>query len=1125
MVSQYVSPGLMSDPHHTEETRTAQPRGALAPPGVRIGEKVGRFSILSEVGAGGMGRIYEAYDPNLDRRVALKLLHESGEDGHRQRLVREAQALARLDHPNVVRVHDVGVHEGAVFVAMEFVRGGTLKEWLAENPVGSRERFETAIGLLVDAGRGLVAAHEAGLVHRDVKPSNILIGDDGRARVADFGIARALDSQPARSESPESAVSGEEVLLSTDDSSAGLTGTGATVGTPAYMAPEQIGGGRVDAAADQFSFCVTAWELLFGVRPFAGKDARERLAAIRRGEPKRPEGVEVDAEVLALLERGLRYRSSARHRRLEDLVDALSLSSGTGGRSGRRFGWRSGLAVLGVGLLGVGAAYRMGQNEQLCTGAAAAFEDVWDDGRRQSVRAVVLGSGLEFAPGAWARLESGLDAYGEAWRAAHTDACEATQVRGEQSPERMEERLACLDDAKRSVEALVMVVLSGEASVIASEAELLEGLPEVDDCADVRGQPTRAELSMLDAVAQAGAERSAGQPARALRIIEPIAEKLDEETSPLVRAGVLLEYGRVLSEAHGERAIDVLSEAYAVAHAAGLRNVAAAAARNVTRQHALLLGKPETVRTWLELAKFEGATTAVPQRTEVLVLEGMLSNLDGDDEGATRAFERSVEVASVDPALFPHALRNLALNLRDVDSQRGVEVGRRALETYQAEFGSHHPGAAIFEETLAGLLVRVGENDEADALARHALARATDVWGEGHVATSRYLVQLSKVRCSQFGDRDEGRQLAEDALRLHLKGEATPTRYEALAALEGCVRSYEPAVAKEVAREMLELTEKLYGGEHFRTVYVRAMYALALLQTSDVEGASRQVSLATMLTDDRAPGWDIYNASQAHGVLGGLASVLGERTLALRHAEAALALDEKTDSVSPGNRVFAHAELCSARRLVGELERALADCLVGLQLSGKLDQQIRLARLEYETGWILNVLRRDDEALSHMENAVRIFNELNGPGSYYGAVAVLGLARVNEELGRYAEAEKQFRTSFKSLSMFKDTKVLPVESGAGAARMAARQGRVDEALAELDTLEELAGEVVLLDHAHILESRGFVLHIQDPRNGSREYSRAINFYRFAHVSHLVERACRKAPFDLPECKERGVNPH
>ncbi|HWB75412.1 MAG TPA: serine/threonine-protein kinase [Nannocystaceae bacterium] len=272
----------------TATSLPSEPASAIA-----AATAIGRFAVLGAIGAGGMGQVFSAYDPQLDRRVALKLLHGAGSVLERQRLVREAQALARLSHPNVVTVHEVGEHEGHVFVAMEFVEGATLREWIDEHPPGDRERLLRALELLRDAGQGIAAAHAAGLVHRDIKPRNILVGADGRVRVVDFGLAR---STAPESEELAATLKPEDPLTSSAESGPGasallgasLTEADKIVGTPAYMAPEQFRRGPVDQSADQFSFCVTAWEALFGVRPYGGSLAA-MLIAIDDGtfEPRR----------------------------------------------------------------------------------------------------------------------------------------------------------------------------------------------------------------------------------------------------------------------------------------------------------------------------------------------------------------------------------------------------------------------------------------------------------------------------------------------------------------------------------------------------------------------------------------------------------------------------------------------------------------------------------------------------------------------------------------------------------------------------------------------------------------------------------------------------------------------
>jgi predicted Ser/Thr protein kinase len=304
------------------------------PPGAGRGEvpaRIGRYIVLDELGAGGMGVVYAAYDPELDRKVAIKLMYTDADGAPRRSqalLLREAQVLARLSHPNIVGIHDVGEHAGQVFVAMEFVAGRTLRQWRDEAP----RTWQAVVDAFLQAGRGLMAAHAASLVHRDVKPDNLLIGDDGRVRVADFGVARFT--------------SDDEVPTTSDASRplATVAGRGAVVGTPAYMAPEQHANDGVGPHSDQFSFCVALYEALHGMRPFAGDSAASRIAAMRGGPPRRPPGPTrvppwLDRAVL----RGLSPRPEDRWPTLQALLDVLAVDPDELRARRRR---RAGLAAL-----------------------------------------------------------------------------------------------------------------------------------------------------------------------------------------------------------------------------------------------------------------------------------------------------------------------------------------------------------------------------------------------------------------------------------------------------------------------------------------------------------------------------------------------------------------------------------------------------------------------------------------------------------------------------------------------------------------------------------------------------------------------------------------------------------
>jgi tRNA A-37 threonylcarbamoyl transferase component Bud32 len=306
------------------------------------GARVGRYVVKRLIGRGAMGTVYAASDPHLDRSVALKLLRagalsDVARNRTRARLLREAQAMARLSHPEVITVFDVGAHGNELFVAMEYVEGETLRRWCAAQPRSCAE----ILAVYERAGSGLAAAHEAGLVHRDFKPDNVLVGRDGRVRVTDFGLARSVDRHEAAT-APQAGdvTSSDGVVLTTT-----LTRAGTLVGTPAYMAPEQLRAGTADARSDVFSFCVTLYEALYGERPFAGRTVALLQAAIEQGAVRgTPLLTRVPTGIRAVLLRGLRAAPDERWGSMRALLEALRRASGGPLRQ------RLTVAVAGVGL-------------------------------------------------------------------------------------------------------------------------------------------------------------------------------------------------------------------------------------------------------------------------------------------------------------------------------------------------------------------------------------------------------------------------------------------------------------------------------------------------------------------------------------------------------------------------------------------------------------------------------------------------------------------------------------------------------------------------------------------------------------------------------------------------------
>ena len=310
------SPPHFSQLSHSTIVNSQTPYRA---PGPNAGDRIGRYVIDRPLGQGGMGVVLLAHDTTLGRKVALKLLHAGAQNAQAgPRLIREAQAMAMLAHPNVCVVHDAGMHGAEVYVAMEYVEGSTLGAWLAAAP----RPYRDVIARFVDAGNGLAAAHRAGILHRDFKPSNVLVGTDGRVRVTDFGLAllTQLPTYAPLVDTPEL------------DPRAALTRTGAVVGTPAYMAPEQLFGGALDARADQFSWCVALYEALYRQRPYRASTLAElhhelgeqpRLPKDHRGVPE---------AVSTVIARGLRARPDERFPSMTELIEELVRAADAGAR-------------------------------------------------------------------------------------------------------------------------------------------------------------------------------------------------------------------------------------------------------------------------------------------------------------------------------------------------------------------------------------------------------------------------------------------------------------------------------------------------------------------------------------------------------------------------------------------------------------------------------------------------------------------------------------------------------------------------------------------------------------------------------------------------------------------------
>lgn len=427
---------------------TLLPEGAGPPTGhspLEPGAKVGRYTLIERVGAGAMGVVFSAWDPELDRRVALKIVRGNGyTDDSTAALMGEARALARLSHPSIVTVFDVGTHGDAVFIAMEYLRGTTLRQWRKDNPNAA---WQEVLRLYAQAGAGLSAAHDEGLVHRDFKPANVMVTESGAVKVLDFGLA-----QPA--ESP---------------------GATQRMGTPRYMAPEQHADGTVDPRTDQFAFSVALFEALFDHHPFDGETALELSASVQSGALNLPPvSNEVPAKVRIAVASGLSKDPNDRHPSMTAYLAALDPQA-----PARR--WWLGALFGGAGVVAA-AALLPGPGEDPCRDAGFAMQAVWNEDARAEIDTALDIEGLDASIRSEVREQ--FDRFADTWGTLKIDACEATVVRHADKQAMMDMRYDCLDRRLHTFADSVETLSHGSVADRLEAESTLEHLPNLESCAD-----------------------------------------------------------------------------------------------------------------------------------------------------------------------------------------------------------------------------------------------------------------------------------------------------------------------------------------------------------------------------------------------------------------------------------------------------------------------------------------------------------------------------------------------------------------------------------------------------------------------------------------------------------------
>ncbi len=803
-------------------------------------ESLGRYRVLEQLGAGGMGLVYRARDDELDRTVAVKLvradvLDARGAEG-RAMILREARALAQLSHPNVVQVHDVGELDGQVFIAMELVEGRTLRAWVDELSGRRRRRWSAIVARFLEAGEGLAAAHERGLVHRDFKPENVLVGDDGRVRVMDFGLA-ARGEAPSGAGSPAAA---GEVAAQAD----------MNMGTPAYMAPEQLARREVTARSDQYSFCVALHEALYARHPFELEDRDRLVRAILEGRPRpAPRGSGVPRWLRVAVERGLASDPSRRWPSMRALLTELR----RGQVRAQRWIFAGALVVVG-GL----SAYAWSTRQRPCTSDEDPLANVWDDAMRGLIQEVFHSSELAFADDSWIAVRRQLDDYTGRWVERRLEACQEHHRRM-LSGELYDLRVACLERRRASVGALTELLAQADASVIRNAASATEKLEPLEPCADTERLRARlrlaapeeelveAVLSVRSSLARARALAAVGRVETAQRQVSALAEVDALRYRPL-RAEQQLLLGELELEAtrfvEGERA---LVEASTVAEATRHDAVAAEAMSllvfALTSQGGEQLDDAER---WAQLAaaKIEREQLVGDVRATLANNQGRLAQARGEPERALafyeQALERAASVHGDDSHRYARAVNNRGAALQVLGQrERALEDYRRSLAIDERLLGESHPDLAHPLNNIGTAQRELGDIASAAESFRRALTVIERSLGAEHEDYAIVVNNLGTTLKDQ-GELAEARSLytrAREVLaRLH--GEQ-----HILVAMIGSnlgellLHEGHPQQALELLSPARATVEAQLGGEHFNVGLLLVNEGQALLELEALDRA------------------------------------------------------------------------------------------------------------------------------------------------------------------------------------------------------------------------------------------------------------------------------------------------
>ncbi|MEM7153536.1 MAG: serine/threonine-protein kinase [Myxococcota bacterium] len=929
--------------------------------------RLGRYTIKKRLGAGGMGVVYLARDPELDREVALKVLnpelrYTEDRDEVEDRIRQEARAMARLSHPHVVHVHDVGTHEGSLYVAMEFLDGGTLNQWWSEHD----RRWQEIVEVFTAAARGLHAAHEAGIVHRDFKPENVLMTREGVPKVTDFGLARVSDQMRARVGQSISPVGGAASL------GEGVTLTSVS-GTPAYMAPERIRGRPGDARSDQFCFCVSMYEGLLGRRPYQANSMMGLLTRIIFDQREPPPDNSLPRSLWAIIERGLSNDPKDRFPSMAALEAELQRCLQP---AWKRHGVPLFLGVVALSAV-AGATFSQQLDEVDCEDEASRIERTWSPEARTTTREALLGTEAAYAQSTWERIETELDDWTGRWRTQSQAACEARATDTHAG-----RRAECLAGAERQLIALVEVLGTADAEMAEQASRATADLADPDRCADddwiMTGVTPPPPLGVRDAVeaartkqAKAVALITAGRYEDARALVEQVIAAAEEtKYTPLLARGTLSLADLDANQGQFESAKDRYIQAYNLGNEADMPFIAAKASLELITTLGVLLSRLDEGYTWAQLC------------------EGHLRRL-GDNA----------------PLLEAIRLRSLSqLDYRSGKLDRSLQRAKDAYALIDANLAADDPRRPGYLEAVGLAEYKVGHADEAMKVLDEGIALAERIHGPIHPDISLLLNDRAQI-LTMTGRPAEALEAID---RIQEIDRATlPPDHPMISTIMGnkavVLRTMgRVAEARDILSESLEIEIRRLGPEHRQVGHTH-------MNLGTVEHLLGNLDRSLELLDNAE---DIYAKSGTADlaivrVRASRAQVLldaGRTQEALEGVQDALKIDASIGGSDRGHTSHIRLTLVQILTAMGKLDEALEKAELsiaeGTERDGEEASVVRKGRVLRA-----DLLERLDDpaAFEQLDALFAERSKLDDPGPHYPTLR-FALARARWKRGEHAPA-------------------------------------------------------------------------------------------------------------------------